>query len=133
MNASRPPYKILATALVGSVVSWYDLFVYGSLVVVLSVVFFPTSGGVPPILPAIGAFVAGAAVRPLGGAVFGRFGDLIGRKFAFVLSALILGGGSIAVGLLPTYSQIGILASIGLVSIRILQGLALGGEYGGGL
>ncbi len=111
---------------------WYDLFVYGSLVVVLSVVFFPVQGSVPPILPAIGAFVAGAAVRPLGGAVFGRFGDLIGRKFAFILTTVVMGLGSVVVGLLPTYSQAGLWAPTALVVLRILQGLALGGEYGGG-
>jgi MFS family permease len=118
--------------MIGSVVEWYDLFVYGSLVVILSVVFFPSTGLVPPILPSLGAFVAGAAVRPVGGALFGRYGDMIGRKYAFVMTTVIMGLGSILVGLLPTYSEVGILAPIALVLLRILQGLALGGEYGGG-
>ncbi len=129
----RPSKTILAAALIGSVVEWYDLFVYGSLVVVLSGVFFPSSGSVPPILPAIGAFVAGAAVRPLGGALFGRYGDLLGRKYAFVLTTLVMGLGSVFVGLLPTYAEAGVLAPLALVLLRILQGLALGGEYGGGV
>lgn len=133
MQASKPASAIFAAALIGSVVEWYDLFVYGSLVVVLSVVFFPARGSVPPILPAIGAFVAGAAVRPLGGAVFGRFGDLAGRKFAFVLTTFVMGVGSVVIGLLPTYQEVGVLAPIALVLLRILQGLALGGEYGGGV
>ena len=130
-NDSKPPYKILIAALVGSVVEWYDLFVYGSLVVVLSAIFFPTSASISPIIPAVGAFVAGAAVRPAGGAIFGRLGDLMGRRFAFVLTTVIMGAGSAAVGLLPTYGQIGILAPIALVLLRVLQGLALGGEYAG--
>ena len=82
MQRARPNFGVLSAAVAGSVVEWYDLFVYGSLVVVLSSVFFPSNGGIPSILPSIGAFVAGAAVRPLGGAVFGRFGDLIGRNAA---------------------------------------------------
>jgi MFS family permease len=133
MDVAKPTPAIFAAAMIGSIVEWYDLFVYGSLVVVLSSVFFPANGTVPPILPAIGAFVAGAAVRPLGGAVFGRFGDLIGRKFAFVLTTIVMGVGSILIGLLPTFQQIGVLAPIALVLLRILQGLALGGEYGGGV
>ncbi len=131
MQPRKPSSAIFAAALIGSIVEWYDLFVYGSLVVVLSVVFFPAKGSVPPILAAVGAFVAGAAVRPLGGAVFGRFGDLIGRKFAFVLTTFVMGVGSIIIGLLPTFQEVGVLAPIALVLLRILQGLALGGEYGG--
>ena len=80
----NPSRGVLAAALVGSIIGWYDLFVYGALGVVLSAVFYPSNGIVPPILPAIGAFVAGAAVRPLGGALFGRYGDLVARKYAFV-------------------------------------------------
>ena len=110
---------------------WYDLFVYGSLVVTLSAVFFPSTGAVPAILPSLGAFVAGAAVRPLGGAIFGRYGDLMGRKSAFLMTTIVTGLGSVGVGLLPTYSQVGIIAPVALVSLRIIQGLALGGEYGG--
>jgi MFS family permease len=126
--ATKPPYKVLVAALVGSIVEWYDLFVYGSLVVVLSAIFFPAGGSIPPIIPAVGAFVAGAAVRPIGGAIFGRLGDLTGRRFAFFLTTVIMGAGSAAIGLLPTFGQIGILAPVALVLLRILQGLALGGS-----
>ena len=129
----NPSWGVLAAALVGSIIEWYDLFVYGSLVVVLSAVFFPSNGIVPPILPAIGAFVAGAAVRPLGGALFGRYGDLVGRKYAFVLTTSVMGLGSVFVGLLPTYAEAGVIAPFALVMLRVLQGLALGGEYGGGV
>ncbi len=131
LTSNVPSLGILGAALVGSIIEWYDLFVYGSLVVTLSVVFFPSNGIVPPILPSLGAFVAGAAVRPLGGALFGRYGDLIGRKFAFIMTTVIMGLGSVFVGFLPTYNQVGIWAPITLVLLRILQGLALGGEYGG--
>lgn len=131
-EARRPSFLILGAAFVGSVVEWYDLFVYGSLVVTLSVVFFPSGGGaIPPILPALGAFVAGAAVRPLGGALFGRYGDMIGRKSAFLMTTVVMGLGSILVGLLPTYAEVGLLAPVSLVILRVIQGLALGGEYGG--
>ncbi len=128
---AAPPTGIVAAAVIGSIIEWYDLFVYGSMVVVLSDVFFPSSGAVPSIFPAIGAFVAGAAVRPLGGALFGRYGDLVGRKYAFVMTTLIMGIGSVFVGLLPTYGQVGIIAPVALVLLRVVQGLALGGEYGG--
>jgi MFS family permease len=131
MNPMRPSYGILSAAVIGSVIEWYDLFVYGTLVVTLSIVFFPSSGSVPAILPALGAFVAGAAVRPIGGLLFGRYGDLIGRKFAFVLTTITMGLGSVGIGLLPTYNEVGILAPISLVLLRVVQGLALGGEYGG--
>lgn len=130
---AHPPRRVLAASLVGSIVEWYDLFVYGSLVVVLSAVFFPRIGNIPPLLPALAAFVAGAAVRPLGGAIFGRLGDRVGRRFTFLLTIVVMGLGSVAVGLLPTYAEIGIWAPIGLVSLRIIQGLSLGGEYGGGV
>jgi MFS family permease len=115
----------------GSVIEWYDLFVYGSLVVVLSGSFFPTQNPSDSVLLALGAFVAGAAVRPIGGAVFGRIGDKVGRKRAFLLTVIVMGTGAFLTGLLPTYASIGILAPVLLVSLRITEGLALGGEFGG--
>lgn len=122
---------IAAASVMGSVIEWYDLFVYGSLVVVLSPAFFPASDPAVSVLYALAAFVAGAAVRPLGGAIFGRIGDKVGRKRAFLLTVVIMGGGAFATGLLPTYASFGILAPILLVSLRMVQGLALGGEFGG--
>jgi MFS family permease len=129
----RPPTRVLAASLAGSVVEWYDLFVYGTLVFILSKIFFPAVLGIPPLLLGLIAFVAGAAVRPLGGAVFGRMGDLVGRRPAFVLTTFAMGLGSVAIGLLPTYAEVGLWAPLGLVSLRVVQGLALGGEYGGGV
>ena len=115
----------------GSVIEWYDLFVYGSLVVFLSGAFFPAQNSSVSVLYALGAFVAGAAVRPLGGAVFGRIGDKFGRKQAFLLTVAVMGVGAVFTGLLPTYSDLGILAPTLLVLLRMTQGLALGGEFGG--
>ncbi len=129
----RPPGRVLAASLAGSVVEWYDLFVYGTLVFVLSGLFFPKVLGIPPLVLGLLAFVAGAAVRPLGGAVFGPIGDRLGRRPAFVLSTLVMGLGSVAIGLLPTYAEAGVVAPLGLLALRVVQGLALGGEYGGGV
>ncbi len=115
----------------GSVIEWYDLFVYGALVVVLSRVFFPSPTPALSLLAALAAFVSGAAVRPFGGAVFGRLGDLVGRKFAFLLSIIVMGVGATFTGLLPTYASVGLVAPALLLTVRVVQGLALGGEYGG--
>jgi MFS family permease len=126
----RPPNSVLAASMLGSVVEWYDLFVYGTLAFFLSQLFFPSVLGIPSLILSLLAFVAGAAVRPLGGAVFGRAGDLLGRRYAFVVTTLTMGIGS---DLLPTFAQIGVAAPLALFSLRVVQGLALGGEYGGGV
>ena len=130
-SLSRTLPFVTVAATLGSVIEWYDLFVYGSLVVVLSQVFFPSSTPALSLLAALAAFVSGAAVRPFGGAVFGRLGDLVGRKYAFLLSIIVMGVGATLTGLLPTYASVGILAPALLLVVRVLQGLALGGEYGG--
>jgi MFS family permease len=122
---------VAAASVIGSVIEWYDLFVYGSLVVVLSGEFFPARNPSVSLLYALAAFVSGAAVRPLGGAVFGRIGDRVGRKRAFLLTVIIMGLGATLTGLLPPYSVIGIGAPLLLVALRMVQGLALGGEFGG--
>ncbi|MCS4539428.1 MAG: MFS transporter [Thaumarchaeota archaeon] len=122
---------VTVASTLGSVIEWYDLFVYGALVVVLSQVFFPSPTPALSLLAALAAFVAGAAVRPFGGAVFGRLGDLVGRKFAFLLSIIVMGVGATFTGLLPTYASVGLVAPALLLIVRVLQGLALGGEYGG--
>ena len=122
---------IAAASAIGSVIEWYDLFVYGSLVVVLSKVFFPTPSPSLSILLSLAAFVAGAAVRPLGGAIFGRIGDRTGRKRAFLLTVIVMGFGAVMTGLLPTYAAVGVAAPVLLFALRMVQGLALGGEFGG--
>ncbi len=120
-----------AASAIGSVIQWYDLFVYGTLVVVLSPAFFPAKDPDVSILLALGAFVAGAAVRPIGGVIFGTIGDRAGRKRAFLLTVVVMGVGASLTGLLPTYAAIGVLAPTLLVSLRVIEGLALGGEFGG--
>jgi len=128
---NKPALGIVLSSTIGSIIEWYDLFVYGSLIVVLSNVFFPKINPFISILASICAFVAGAAVRPLGGLIFGFLGDKIGRKYSFTYTIIIMGLCSFFTGLLPTYVSIGILAPIFLVLIRITQGLALGGEWPG--
>ena len=122
---------VAAASVMGSVIEWYDLFVYGSLVVVLSGSFFPAKDPSVSVLYALGAFVAGAAVRPLGGAVFGRIGVWVGRRQAFLLTVVVMGTGAFLTGLLPTYGAVGVMAPLLLVILRITEGLALGGEFGG--
>ncbi len=121
---------IFASSL-GTVFEWYDFYLYGSLAAIISRQFFsavdPTTGFIFALL----AFAAGFAVRPFGAVVFGRLGDLIGRKYTFLLTILIMGSSTALVGFLPSYASIGVTAPILLISARLLQGLALGGEYGG--
>ncbi len=132
----RIPYKfnlpfVIAASAAGTTIEWYDFYLYGVLAVFFSQHFFPKGNDVAALLAALATFGAGFAVRPFGAVFFGRIGDLVGRKFTFVLTISIMGGATALVGLLPTYSAIGLLAPVLLVLIRLLQGLALGGEYGG--
>src|SRR5436189_6104081 len=120
---------IVAASGTGTIIEWYDFYIFGSLATLMSGVFFAPGSGA--LLLTLATFAAGFAVRPFGAVVFGRIGDLVGRKYAFLVTLLIMGGSTFAIGLLPTYSQIGIFAPIILVLLRLLQGLALGGEYGG--
>ena len=125
----RIPFVIGASA-IGTVIEWYDFYLYAVLATFLAPVFFP-GDPTAQILSALATFGAGFAVRPFGAVVFGRIGDKTGRKVAFLLTVSIMGGATVLVGLLPGYAQIGVLAPIILVTLRMLQGLALGGEYGG--
>src|SRR5919199_2297845 len=124
------PFVIGASA-AGTIIEWYDFYLYAVLATFLAPVFFPPGDPTAQILSSLAVFGAGFAVRPFGAVVFGRIGDKIGRKYAFLLTVAIMGGATFLVGLLPGYAQIGILAPIILVTLRLLQGLALGGEYGG--
>jgi MFS family permease len=125
----RIPFVIGASA-IGTVIEWYDFYLYAVLATFLAPVFFP-GDPTAQVLSALATFGAGFAVRPFGAVVFGRIGDKTGRKVAFLLTVSIMGGATVLVGLLPGYAQIGVLAPIILVTLRMLQGLALGGEYGG--
>src|SRR6185436_1816832 len=124
------PFVISASA-AGTIIEWYDFYLYGVLAAFFSTQFFPQGNDVTALLASLATFGAGFAVRPFGAAVFGRIGDLIGRKFTFLVTISVMGVATALVGLLPTFAQIGILAPIILVTLRLAQGLALGGEYGG--
>ena len=123
--------KIIFASSLGTVFEWYDFFLYGALAAVISKQFFAGVNDTTAFIFALMAFAAGFLVRPFGALVFGRLGDMIGRKYTFLMTIILMGVSTFAVGLLPTYASIGIAAPIILVVLRMLQGLALGGEYGG--
>jgi MFS family permease len=130
----RYDYKlpfVIGASSAGTVIEWYDFYLYGVLAAFFSTQFFPKGNDVAALLASLATFGAGFAVRPFGAAVFGRIGDIIGRKFTFLVTITVMGVSTALVGILPTYSSIGILAPIILVTLRLAQGLALGGEYGG--
>jgi MFS family permease len=126
----RLPFVIGASA-AGTVIEWYDFYIYGVLAAFFAEQFFPTGNPVAALLLSLATFGAGFAVRPFGAAFFGRIGDIVGRKFTFLVTITVMGVSTALVGFLPTFAQIGILAPIILVTLRLAQGLALGGEYGG--
>lgn len=123
--------KLILAASLGTIFEWYDFFLYGSLAVTISKQFFSSFNETTGLVFALLAFAAGFIVRPFGAVFFGRFGDLVGRKYTFLATMLLMGLATLMVGFLPSYSSIGIAAPILLISLRLLQGLALGGEYGG--
>jgi MFS family permease len=112
-------------------IEWYDFYIFGSLATTISPLFYPSGNDTLALIAYLSTFAVGFVVRPFGALFFGRIGDLVGRKYAFLVTLLIMGGATAAIGFLPTYTTIGIAAPIILLLIRILQGLALGGEYGG--
>ncbi len=124
-------WKVIGASSAGTVIEWYDFYIFGSLAIVISPLFYPPGNETFALIMYLLTFAVGFIVRPFGALFFGRIGDLVGRKYAFLVTLLIMGGATAAVGFLPTYSQIGWFAPIALILIRILQGLALGGEYGG--
>ena len=130
-EAERKIWGVIAASSVGTVIEWYDFYIFGSLAATLSGIFYPSSNATVSLLKWLATFAAGFAVRPFGALFFGRIGDLVGRKYAFMITLLIMGGSTAAIGLLPGYGTLGIFAPILLVALRLLQGLALGGEYGG--
>src|SRR5881409_2421024 len=128
---TRDHRKVIFASSLGTVFEWYDFYLYGSLAGVIAAQFFsgldPTSAYIFALL----AFAAGFLVRPFGAIVFGRLGDMIGRKYTFLITILIMGASTFVVGVLPGYKAIGVAAPVILIALRLLQGLALGGEYGG--
>src|SRR5689334_3155342 len=128
---SREEKKVIFASSLGTVFEWYDFYLYAVLAPFFAAVFFPPGNATAALLSAFATYAAGFLVRPFGALVFGRVGDLVGRKYTFLVTIVIMGFSTFAVGLLPTFQTIGWLAPILLVSLRLLQGLALGGEYGG--
>ena len=123
--------KVIFASSLGTVFEWYDFYLYATLAPFFAALFFPPGNATAALLSAFATYAAGFLVRPFGAVVFGRLGDLVGRKYTFLITILFMGASTFAVGLLPTYSSIGVLAPILLVTLRLVQGLALGGEYGG--
>jgi MFS family permease len=124
-------WQVILASSVGTLIEWYDFYIFGTLGVFISPLFYPPGDPTIQFLVFLATFATGFAVRPFGAIVFGRIGDLVGRKYAFLVTLLIMGLSTAIIGVLPTYATIGILAPIILVLLRLLQGLALGGEYGG--
>ena len=123
--------KVIFASSLGTVFEWYDFYLYGSLAAIIAKQFFAGTDPNTAFIFALLAFAAGFLVRPFGAIVFGRLGDMVGRKYTFLVTILIMGASTFVVGLLPNYASIGIAAPVILITLRILQGLALGGEYGG--
>src|SRR6201982_1765279 len=125
--------RVIIAAAVGNVIEWYDFYIFGSLAAVLSVKFFEQSHPVAALLSTIALFTAGFLIRPLGAFLFGWMGDRVGRKYTFLITLSGMGLGTGAIGLIPTYQSIGLTAAFILFGLRMIQGLCLGGEYGGAI
>jgi MFS family permease len=123
--------KVITASAVGTMIEWYDFYIFGSLATIISPLFYPSGNDTWALIAYLSTFAVGFVVRPFGALFFGRIGDLVGRKYAFLVTLLLMGAATAAVGILPTYETIGMAAPIILLLIRVLQGLALGGEYGG--
>ena len=129
--AAPNQWLVIGASSLGTVFEWYDFYIYGLLATILTTQFFSGVNEVTGFIFALATFAAGFAVRPFGALLFGRLGDLVGRKHTFLITMSIMGGATFLVGLLPSYATAGLFAPIALVALRLLQGLALGGEYGG--
>ena len=124
-------WQVIGSSSVGTVIEWYDFYIFGSLAALITANFYPPGDATRATLGALATFGAGFAARPFGALVFGRIGDLVGRKYAFLVTLLIMGGATFIIGLLPGFGTIGYAAPVILIILRVVQGLALGGEYGG--
>ncbi len=131
VGVTKEERKVIFASSLGTVFEWYDFYLYGSLAPIIAKQFFSGNDPTTAFILTLLAFAAGFIVRPFGALVFGRLGDMIGRKYTFLITILIMGASTFFVGLLPTFASIGVAAPIILVMLRVLQGLALGGEYGG--
>ena len=123
--------QIIFASSVGTLIEWYDFYLFGSLAPIIAMQFFPKADPTAALLSTLATFAAGFIVRPFGALVFGRLGDMVGRKYTFLLTLVLMGGSTFAIGLIPGYEKIGFAAPIIVLILRLIQGLALGGEYGG--
>ncbi len=130
-NESQSITKVIAASSLGTLIEWYDFYIFGSLAVIIGHQLFPSDAGASALINTLAIFAAGFIVRPFGALVFGRLGDIVGRKYTFLLTLVLMGGSTFLIGLVPSYSSIGYAAPILVLILRLVQGLALGGEYGG--
>jgi MFS family permease len=133
MKPAQPQaiWRVILAAAVGTMIEWYDFYIFGSLATIIAPLFYPSGNDALALTAYLSTFAVGFVVRPFGALVFGRIGDLVGRKYAFLVTLVLMGGSTALVGFLPVYASIGMAAPIALLLIRVTQGLALGGEYGG--
>ena len=131
MDQAQKIWKVIAASSAGTMIEWYDFYIFGSLAAVISPLFYPPGNDTLAYFAYLSTFAVGFVVRPFGALFFGRIGDRSGRKGAFLLTISIMGASTVAIGLLPTVAHVGILAPVLLVVTRVLQGFAMGGEYGG--
>jgi MFS family permease len=127
----QPIWRVIGASALGTMIEWYDFYIFGSLSVFMTEVFYPKGTPLWTEIAFWATFATGFIVRPFGAVVFGRVGDLVGRKYAFLVTLVVMGLATFAIGLLPTYESIGLGAPLALIALRLIQGLALGGEYGG--
>jgi MFS family permease len=130
-NDAKGIWKVIGASSMGTLIEWYDFYIFGSLATVIAGQFFPKTNPTAALLSTLATFAAGFIVRPFGALFFGRLGDIVGRKYTFLLTLILMGGSTFAIGLVPSYETIGFAAPVIVLILRLLQGLALGGEYGG--
>ncbi|MEO6314035.1 MAG: MFS transporter [Chitinophagaceae bacterium] len=131
MSSTKGIWKVITASSAGTLIEWYDFYIFGSLSTIISHKFFPDTNPTAALLSTLATFAAGFIVRPFGALVFGRLGDLIGRKYTFMMTLVLMGGSTFLIGCVPGYATIGGWAPLLVLLLRLLQGLALGGEYGG--
>ena len=130
-TSTKELVPIITASSVGTIIEWYDFYIFASLATIVSTRFFPKENPIAAFLATLATFSAGLVIRPFGALFFGRLGDMIGRKYTFMITLLLMGGSTFAIGLVPEYETIGFLAPVIILILRLLQGLAIGGEYGG--
>src|SRR5437868_14161983 len=123
-------WQVIGASSVGTMIEWYDFYIFGSLTAIIAPLFYPPEDQTFAYIAYLATFAVGFIVRPFGALFFGRIGDVVGRKYAFLVTLIIMGGATALIGLLPSFKTAGWFAPVALIIIRILQGLALGGEYG---